>query len=129
MASPPPSKTWSAANARFNNYFREMVTRDEYGDAMLLDTRGNIVYTATKGPDLGSNILTGPYRESNLRSAYEKAMAADAVDFVWITDFQPFQAAARMPIAWLVSAATVTPVAATVGLSDPTSHAWIVPRP
>jgi class 3 adenylate cyclase len=30
-------------------------------------------------------------------------MAADTVDFVWITDFQPFQAAGGMPIAWLVS--------------------------
>jgi class 3 adenylate cyclase len=56
-----------------------------------------------KGPALGTNILTGPYRESNLRGAYEKAMDADTVDFVWITDFQPFQAAGGMPIAWLVS--------------------------
>ena len=52
---------------------------------------------------MGTNILTGPYRESNLRGAYEKAMDADSVDFVWITDFQPFQAAGGMPIAWLVS--------------------------
>jgi class 3 adenylate cyclase len=94
---------WSAANARFNNYFREIATRFEYRDAILLDTRGNLVYSVNKGPALGTNILTGPYRESNLRGAYEKAMAADSVDFVWITDFQPFQAALGMPIAWLVS--------------------------
>jgi class 3 adenylate cyclase len=94
---------WSAANARFNNYFREIATRFEYRDAMLLDTRGNLVYSVNKGPVLGTNILTGPYRESNLRGAYEKAMAADSVDFVWITDFQPFQAALGAPIAWLVS--------------------------
>jgi class 3 adenylate cyclase len=97
---------WSAANARFNNYFREIATRFEYRDAILLDTRGNVVYSVNKGPALGTNILTGPYRESNLRSAYEKAMAADSVDFVWITDFQPFQAALGVPIAWLVSPIT-----------------------
>jgi class 3 adenylate cyclase len=94
---------WSAANARFNNYFHEIATRFEYRDAMLLDTRGNVVYSVNKGPVLGTNILTGPYRESNLRGAYEKAMAADSVDFAWITDFQPFQAARGAPIAWLVS--------------------------
>jgi len=94
---------WSAANARFNNYFREIATRFEYRDAMLLDTRGNLVYNVNKGPVLGTNILNGPYRESNLRGAYEKAMAADSVDFVWITDFQPFQPALGVPIAWLVS--------------------------
>jgi class 3 adenylate cyclase len=94
---------WSAANAHFNNYFREIATRFEYRDAMLLDTRGNLVYSVNKGPALGTNILTGPYRDTNLRVAYEKAMGADSLDFVWITDFQPFQAALGVPIAWLVS--------------------------
>ena len=105
---------WSAANARFNNYFREIATRFEYRDAMLLDTRGNLVYSVKKGPALGTNILTGPFRESNLRGAYEKAMAADSVDFVWITDFQPFQAALGAPVAFLVS--PITAAGKTVGV-------------
>ena len=94
---------WSAANARFNGYFREIVTRFDYGDALLLDTRGNVVYCVNKGPDLGTNILTGPYRQSNLREAYEKALGANFVDFVWVTDFQPYQAQLDTPTAWLVS--------------------------
>jgi class 3 adenylate cyclase len=105
---------WSAANVRFNNYFREIATRFEYRDVMLLDTRGNVIYNVNKGPALGTNVFTGPYRESNLRGAYEKAMAADAVDFVWITDFEPFQAAAGLPIAWLVSPINVAGKAAGV---------------
>jgi class 3 adenylate cyclase len=94
---------WSAANARFNNYFREIVTRFEYRDAMLLDTRGNIVYTANKGPELGTNILAGPYHESNLRDAYEKALGANAIDFVEITDFYPYQPQLDAPTAWLLA--------------------------
>ena len=31
---------WSAANARFNDFFREIVLRFEFEDALLLDTRG-----------------------------------------------------------------------------------------
>ncbi len=100
---PGDGSAWSAANVRFHKYFREIATRFEYRDAMLLDTRGNLVYSVNKGPALGTNILTGPYRESNLRGAYEKAMNADSVDFVWITDFEPFQPAGGVPIAWLVS--------------------------
>jgi class 3 adenylate cyclase len=94
---------WSAANASFNSHFREIVTRFEYADALLLDMNGNVVYSEAKGPDLGTNILTGPYRESNLKDAYEKALAANAVDFVWITDFQPYQPQRNAPTAWLVS--------------------------
>lgn len=94
---------WSAANAQFNSYFREIVTRFDYDDAVLLDTRGNIVYTLSKDPDLGTNILTGPYRESNLRDAYLKALGANAVDFTWITDFKPYQPQLGVPTAWLVA--------------------------
>ena len=94
---------WSAANARFNNYFREIATRFEYRDAMLLDTRGNVIYSVNKGSSAGYQHPHRPVPRINLGDAYQKAIAADAVDFVWITDFQPFQAAAGMPIAWLVS--------------------------
>jgi class 3 adenylate cyclase len=93
---------WSAANARFNDFFREIVTRFQYEDALLLDTRGNIVYSAYKGVDLGTNILTGPYHGGDLTEAYQKAMASNAVDYVGITDFGDYQPA-NQPTAWLVS--------------------------
>lgn len=94
---------WSAANARFDFYMRGIVTRFEYRDALLLDTRGNVVYSVQKGPDLGTNILTGPYRETNLREAYQKALRSNDLDFVWITDFQPYQPTTDVPTAWVVS--------------------------
>lgn len=94
---------WSAANASFNNFFELIVTRFQYQDALLLDTQGNVVYTVRKGPELGTNILTGPYRQSNLRDAYLKAMGSNTIDFVWVTDFQFYQPQRDMPTAWLVA--------------------------
>lgn len=103
VADAGDGSAWSAANARFDNHFQEIVTHFEYRDALLLDLRGNVVYSAKKGPDLGTNILTGPYRESKLRDAYQKALGSNSVDFVWITDFQPYQPQLNRPTAWLVS--------------------------
>lgn len=94
---------WSAANARYNNFFSGLVSRFGFRDALLLDLDGNVVYSVDKGPDLGTNILSGPYRETNLREAYQKALRANDVDFVWMTDFQPYQPALDAPTAWLVS--------------------------
>ena len=94
---------WSASNARFDFYMRGIVNRFDYRDALLLDMQGNVVYSVRKGPDLGTNILTGPYRESKLREAYQKALASNDVDFVWITDFQQYQPALDTPTAWVVS--------------------------
>jgi class 3 adenylate cyclase len=93
---------WSAANARFNDFFREIVLRFEFEDALLLDTRGNVVYSAYKGVDLGTNILTGPYREGGLAEAYQKALASNVIDYVGVTDFADYQPADE-PTAWLVS--------------------------
>lgn len=97
------SSAWSAANARFDFYMRGIVSRFDYRDALLLDMQGNVVYSVMKGPDLGTNILTGPYRESKLREAYQKALGSNDVDFVWITDFQPYQPQLDVPTAWVVS--------------------------
>lgn len=94
---------WSAANARYGFYIRNIVTRFEYPDALLLDLQGNVVYSVNKGPDLGTNILTGPYRESNLRDAYQKALRSNDINFVWITDFQQYQPQLDAPTAWAVS--------------------------
>ncbi|WP_413467040.1 adenylate/guanylate cyclase domain-containing protein [Mycolicibacterium sp. 120270] len=93
---------WSAANAQYNDFFREIVKRFEFEDALLLDTRGNVVYSAYKGVDLGTNVLTGPYREGELRDAYEKALASNAVDYVGVTDFGDYQPADE-PTAWMMS--------------------------
>ncbi|WP_407559430.1 adenylate/guanylate cyclase domain-containing protein [Mycobacterium paraintracellulare] len=108
-ADSPPAEdagdgsAWSAANARFDFFLRGIVTRFDYRDALLLDMQGNVVYSVMKGPDLGTNILTGPYRGSNLRGAYQKAVASNDVDFVWITDFQQYQPQLDTPTAWVVS--------------------------
>ena len=93
---------WSAANAQFNDFFREIVLRFSFEDALLLDTRGNVVYSAFKGVDLGSNIFTGPYREGELRDAYQRALASNAVDYVGVTDFGDYQPADE-PTGWMVT--------------------------
>jgi class 3 adenylate cyclase len=93
---------WSAANARFNDFFRQIVERFKYEDALLLDTRGNVVYSAYRGVDLGTNILNGPYRGSNLDEAYQKALDSNALGYVGVTDFSDYEPADE-PTAWLVS--------------------------
>ncbi|NBP86575.1 MAG: adenylate/guanylate cyclase domain-containing protein, partial [Mycobacteriaceae bacterium] len=49
--------TWSAAHIKYHRYYREIVTRFAFEDALLIDARGNVVYSAYKNVDLGTNIL------------------------------------------------------------------------
>jgi len=94
---------WSAANARYQSFFREIVKRFAFEDALVLDARGNVVFSAHKNTDLGTNILTGPYRSSKLREAYQQAMSSNKADRVVFTDFEFYQPAEMAPTAWMVA--------------------------
>lgn len=94
---------WSAVNAKYNPYFREVATRNSYEDALILDTRGNVVYSVYKGVDLGTNVLTGPYKGSILSTAYTNALNSNVVDYTEITDFDRYQPSLNVPTAWGVS--------------------------
>jgi class 3 adenylate cyclase len=98
---------WSAANAHYQDFFRQICQRFEFQDVLLLDTRGNVVYTAFKDVDLGTNILTGPYSGSKLRGAYDKAIASNSDDYVGITDFEFYQPAEGQATAWMLSPVSV----------------------
>ena len=94
---------WSAANAKFQSFFREIVSRFEFQDALLIDGRGNIVYSTYKDVDLGSNIVTGPYNGSLLRGAFQEAMSSNKANRVVLTDFEFYEPATMAPTAWMVA--------------------------
>lgn len=94
---------WSAANAKFQDYFRQTVNQLGYDDALLLNTSGDVIYSAYKAPELGTNVLTGPLDDTSLSTAYRAAMRATSPDFVDITDFEFYAPYYGQAVAWAVS--------------------------
>ncbi len=94
---------WSAASARYHAFFGEIVTRFAFEDALLIDARGDVVYSYYKNVDLGTNILNGPYSGSKLHDAFTEAMSSNEKDRVVITDFEFYQPATMAPTAWMVA--------------------------
>ncbi len=93
---------WSAANAKYNSYFREVTNRMGFRDTFLINAKGDVVYSAYKGVELGTNILTGPFRgEGLLPDAFRKAMASNDIDYVGTTDFAEYLPS-REPTAWIL---------------------------
>ncbi len=95
--------TWSATHARYHDYFRSMTELLDYEDVLLLDAQGRVVYSAFKGVDLGTNVLSGPYRFSNLASAYDEAMGNNLLGEVTFTDFEPYPPSLNLPAGWAVT--------------------------
>ncbi|WP_345801550.1 adenylate/guanylate cyclase domain-containing protein [Microbacterium sp. AZCO] len=97
---------WSAAHAKYHAYYRAMTELQKFEDVLMIDTQGDVVYTAFKGVDLGTNLVTGPYRLSNLADAYREAMARNIVGDVVLSDFATYSPSVGVPAGW-----AVTPIA------------------
>ena len=95
--------SYSVATERYGDYFTRLVDSLGYEDALLLNLDGDVVFSAYKGVELGTNLLTGPYRESELSRAYEDAMATNSVDTVEMTDFERWIPSMNVPVIWVVS--------------------------
>lgn len=94
---------WSRDHAKYHPFFREVVERNNFEDAMLVDISGNVVYTAYKGVDLGVNLLSGPLRDSKVTTAYRNVLRTNAVNAVTFTDFEPYTPSYNVPTAFGLS--------------------------
>lgn len=93
---------WSAANAEYGPYFRLIAERSGFRDVFLINADGNVVYTANKGVELGTNILNGPFRgQGYLPDAFRGAMASNDVEYADTTDFSEYLPSGQ-PTAWMV---------------------------
>ena len=97
---------WTSAHRTFHPYYRAMTQLHDFEDVLMIDVEGNVVYTAFKGVDLGTNLFNGPYRLSNLAEAYRQAMNRNIVGEVVIADFAAYSPSLGNPAGW-----AVTPIA------------------
>lgn len=88
---------WSADHARYHGFFRQVVQANNFDDALLVDPEGNVVYTAYKGVDLGTNLLTGPYKDSGLEEALRSVLRSNTVNAVSLVDFEAYAPSYDVP--------------------------------
>lgn len=95
--------SYSAATERYGDYLGRLIEQADYEDALLLNLDGDIVFSAYKGVELGSNLNTGPYRDTMLAQAYADAIATNSVSTVVLTDFERWIPSLNVPTMWVVS--------------------------
>ncbi|WP_372968299.1 adenylate/guanylate cyclase domain-containing protein [Microbacterium sp.] len=100
---PDDGTEYGAAAERYGDYFTRLVREAEYEDALLLNLDGDVVFSAYKGPELGTNLFTGPYRDTSLASAYSEAIATNSVSTVVLTDFERWIPSLNVPTMWVIS--------------------------
>jgi methyl-accepting chemotaxis protein len=88
--------TYSGMHVQYHPWFRDLLKRHKYEDVLLVNTEGDVVYSAVKNKDFATNLKTGPWKNTGLARAALQAMATpDQTIFVDFEKYAPSGGAAE----------------------------------
>ncbi|MDP3878643.1 MAG: ATP-binding protein [Methylobacter sp.] len=84
----------------YRDYFHALLETVGYYDLLLIDADGNVVFSILHEADLGTNLNTGPYRDTVLAKAYRESIALLDTQ---ITQAQAYAPSAGKPAIFVVA--------------------------
>ncbi len=95
---------YSAAHRTYHPLIRNATQRFQFDDFMIVDDdSGNVVYTAYKGIDFGSNLLNGPFANGPIGSVFNEARSTGNATSFSIVDFNAYIPSYGKPVAFAAS--------------------------
>ncbi len=104
MDDPGDETRYAEAHRKYHPLFRNFLERFGYYDIFLIDIKtGQIVYSVYKELDFGTSLMNGPYRDTNLKTAFDAARTADLNTFCRLVDFRPYAPSLLRPASFIAS--------------------------
>jgi methyl-accepting chemotaxis protein len=82
--------TYSDVHARYHYWLRSFLLHRGVYDIFLFDPEGNLVYTSFKERDFATNLVTGPWSNTDLGRAFRAARDNPYPSFAAFFDFAPY---------------------------------------
>lgn len=82
---------YTRLHEKYHSHMRDLLAKFGFYDIYLVDSdSGEIIYSVSKKIDLGTSLIDGPFAETAIARAFEKANNASDPDFVALEDFAPY---------------------------------------
>ena len=94
---------YSNVHRIFHGKFRNILERMGYYDLYLVDSNGQVLYSAFKEVDFVTNLKDGPYASSNLAKAFNQSIASRDPFYVSLIDFNAYRASLDTPTAFITT--------------------------
>ena len=94
---------YGRAHKQYHPFFKDFVKEFGFYDLFLIDLQGTIVYTVFKEVDLGTSLLSGPYKNTNFADVFRKALKTKIKRKVFFSDFEPYAPSYNAPAAFVAS--------------------------
>ena len=92
---------YDQAHEEFHPIFRDLLKIFGYYDIFLVDRTGEIVYSVYKETDFGTNLLTGPFKNSGLADAVRSSLEARSSTGISFADFSTYVPSYNAPAAFV----------------------------
>jgi methyl-accepting chemotaxis protein len=92
---------FSAAHATVHGYLSKVAIQNLYLDLMIIDPAGNIIYSASKLKDFGTNVNDGIAKDSGAQKIYKEIAENPQADKVKFVDFTAYSPADGLPTAFV----------------------------
>jgi len=84
--------SWGQTYKEYDHRFARLAKLFDYEDIMIADIKtGNIVYSVSKQDDLGTNLLSGPYADSQAAKVFQEVKQSKDPFFLTFSDFEQYK--------------------------------------
>ncbi|MBO0180320.1 hybrid sensor histidine kinase/response regulator, partial [Vibrio parahaemolyticus] len=66
------SERYRLLHTRYHWAYLELLKRSDFNDILLVDINGNVTYSINKDDNYGTNLLSGPYKDSALGKTFKR---------------------------------------------------------
>ncbi len=102
LADAGDGSSYSEVHARIHADMRTYHREGSYYDVFLIDADGNLLYTAVKEEDFGTNLASGPLSETGLARAYRNALEINPGEIAF-DDLDRYGPSGDIPAAFLAT--------------------------
>lgn len=98
------NSNYSKTHEKYHSAFRDYQTKFGFYDIFIVEPNtGHIVYSVFKESDYATSLLTGPYANSAIATAFTNANNFNNSEQVFQTDFSPYLPSYQDPAAFIAS--------------------------
>jgi methyl-accepting chemotaxis protein len=98
----PGDNAYNSAHELYHPIFKRYAQRVGIADLYLVDlTTGHVVYSLAKEIDFGTNLLSGPFKETALGKSFLELQKTNDENFVKIIDFQFYDPSYGTPVGFI----------------------------
>lgn len=94
-----PSEPYDRIHKTYHPFFKDYIDEFNLEDLLLVDNKGNVIYSVNKSVDFATNFINGPFKNSNAAYLFKRVMRSK--DTVLFQDYDFYQPNYSRPSSFL----------------------------